>query len=255
MARAGRRHRADHVHLGHDRARRRARCSPVARDRRLPRRPARRLGLDARRRAGARVCRCSTSTDWCSACSARCGPAVRCVHTGRPDPGGVRRRAAARSIFGVPTVWGADRGRPDARAGAAVGPAAGLGQRRAAGPVFAALRRAGRAGPGRALRHDRDADHPAPRGPTANAGRAGSACRSRGVETRVVGRRRRRLLPADGETIGAPADPRGHPVRRLPRAGGDRAADRRRLVPHRRRRRASTTPGEHRIVGPQPRTT
>ena len=115
----------------------------------------------------------------------------RFVHTGKPTPA---EYAAARGslYFAVPTVWSRVVDDPDAARGAVVGPAAGVGKRGAAGAGLRQARRADRPATRRAVRRQRNPDHPQhPRRRRTTARLGGPAvarCRD------PAGRRRRRAL-------------------------------------------------------------
>ena len=113
----------------------------------------------------------------------------RFVHTGKPTPAGYAE-ARGSLYFGVPTVWSrvaADRRR---RAGAVVGPAAGVGQCGTAGAGLRQAHRAHRPRAGGAVRRLRNVDHGEHAGrrrtPPGLGGTAVAGCAN------PAGRRRRR---------------------------------------------------------------
>ena len=192
-------HRADHVHLRNHRtaegrgAEPRAPSPPTST--RWPRR-----GSGRRTTPWCTGCRCSTCTAWCSGCSGRCGSETASCTPENPRPPGTPD-ARGTLYFGVPTVWSRVVEDPDAAARAVVGPAAGVRQRGAAGAGVRPARRTHRPSAGRAVRHQRNADHrqhPGRRRATARLGRAAAA---RVYETRLVDDDGA-PSPHDGETIG-----------------------------------------------------
>ena len=196
--RARRRHGADHVHLGHDRGAEGRGALAVARS------PPAWTGCSTRG-PGRRTtcwctgCRCSTSTGWSSACSARCAPGSRLVHTGRPTPAAYAAAGAARCTSACRRcgdAWRPTRG----GARAASGPVAGLGQRGLAGAGVPLARRPGRSGPGRALRHDRNADHRRGAGRRRAAAGLGRRAAARRRDPGRGRRRRSRRRPARSGT-------------------------------------------------------